>query len=281
MSLAALALAGALQAEPAAPDAAALVAEGDGHFAARARNAADARCDPAGVNAALDSYRRAVAADPDSIAGRIGMLHSLFFRGGFCGESADTQRRTFEEAKRLAQESQTRLERRAGARLRRDRLEPFRTIEGAAALLFWCGVAWGQWSVDHKVAAAWQGAGGRIRDLASAAVALAPGYEQGAPHIVLGRLHTESPKIPLVTGFVSRKKGLAHLREAVALSPANTVAQWFLAGAILQHEPQARAEALQLLRACARATPRAEYLVEDRHYAALAHERLRGLGEQP
>ena len=54
-----------------------------------------------------------------------------------------------------------------------------------------------------------------------------------------------------------------------------------LAGAILQHERQTRAEALQLLRACARATPRAEYLVEDRHYAALARERLRDLGEEP
>ena len=279
MRLGALALAASLQADAPPSDPGAFVAAGDRHFAERARNAADAGCDPTEVNAALESYRRAVAADPDSLAARTGVLRSLFFRGGFCSESTAEQKQSFEDAKRFADESQGRLERRAGARIRRDRPEPFRAVEGAAALVFWCGVAWGQWSVDHKVAAAWQGAGGRIRDLAETAVALAPDYEQGAPHIVLGRLHTESPRIPLVTGFVSRKKGLEQLRKAVSLSPGNSVAQWFLAVAILAHEPASRVEAVRLLRACASAPPRADYLVEDRHYAQLARERLRSLGE--
>ncbi len=281
MRLAALALAASLQADASPSDPEALVAAGDRHFAERARNASAAGCDPTEVNAALESYRRGVAAAPDSFAGRAGVLRSLFFRGGFCSESMAEQKRTFEAAKRFADESQRRLERRVGARIRRDRPEPFRTVEGAAALVFWCGVAWGQWSVDHKVAAAWQGAGGRIRDLAETAVALAPDYEQGAPHIVLGRLHTESPKIPLVTGFVSRRKGLEQLRKAVSLSPVNTVAQWFLAVAILAHEPASRLEAARLLRACASAPPRADYLIEDRHYAQLAREWLRSLGEEP
>ncbi len=282
MRLRALAfLAGSFRLDVPAPDVAALVSEGDRHFDARARNAEGARCDPAEVNAALASYRRALAADPDSLPARTGMLRSLFFRGGFCGESRAVQKRTFEEAKRLAGESQERLERRVGARVRRGRSGPFRDVEGASALVFWCGVAWGQWSLDHKLAAAWQGAGGRIRDLAETAVALAPTYEQGAPHIVLGRLHAESPKVPLMTGFVSRRKGLEQLRKAVALSPGNTVALWFLADAVLEHEPASRAEALQLLRACAGASPRLDYLVEDRHYARLARERLEALGETP
>jgi tetratricopeptide (TPR) repeat protein len=280
MRLAALALAASLRASP-LPDAVALTAEGDRHFALRAQGAEGARCDPTEVDAALDSYRRAVAADPDSVRARSGVLRSLFFRSGFCGEDAAAQKRAFEEAKRFADESQGRLERLAGAKVKGNRPAPFGNVEGAPALLFWCALSWGQWSLDHKVAAAWQGAGGRIRDLAEAAVALAPGYEEGAPHIVLGRLHTESPRIPLVTGFVSRKKGLAELRKACALAPTNTVAQWFLAGAILAHDPARRAEALRLLRACAAASPRPDYLVEDRHYAQLARERLRALGEEP
>lgn len=282
MRLAALALLlASLRAGTPEPEVPALVAEGDRHFASRASNARGDRCDPAEANAAIASYRRAVAIDPDSIAARTGMLRSLFFRGGFCGESGAIQKRTFEEAKRLAEESQAWLESRVGARVRRTKPGPFRTVLGAPALLFWCGIAWGQWSLDHKVAAAWQGAGGRIRDLAETAVALAPDYEQGAPHIVLGRLHSESPKIPLITGFVSRKKGLEHLRKAESLSPGNTVALWSLAGAILVHEPGNRAEAVRLLRTCAAASPRPEYLVEDRHYAALARERLRTLGQSP
>ncbi|HET7290780.1 MAG TPA: hypothetical protein VFM88_00010 [Vicinamibacteria bacterium] len=259
----------------------ALVAEGDRHFAARASNADGSRCDPAEANAAAAAYRRAASADPDALAARSGLLRTLFFRGGFCGESGAVQKRTFEEAKRVAEESQRRLEQRVGARVSRARPGPFGAVPGAPALLFWCAVAWGQWSLDHKFAAAWQGAGGRIRDLAETAVALAPDYEQGAPHIVLGRLHVESPRIPLVTGFVSRRKGLEQLRAAVALAPQNTVALWSLAGGLLAHEPESRAEAVRLLRACAAASPRPGYLVEDRHYAALARERLRALGEAP
>ena len=281
MRLAALALLLASLRDDAALDIAGLVAEGDRHFAERERNAQAERCDPSEVNAAIASYRRAVAADPESIPGRVGILRSLFFRGAFCGESGARQRRTFEEAKRLAEESQARLERLAGARVKREKPGPFRAVAGAPALLFWCGAAWGQWALDHKLAAAWQGAGGRIRDLAETAVALAPGYEQGAPHIVLGRLHVESPRIPLITGFVSRRRGLELLRKARELSPGNTVALWFLADAILQHEPRRRAEAVGLLRECAAIEPRPEYLVEDRRYAKLARQRLRALGEAP
>ena len=282
MRLVALALLlASLRGDAPGPEVSALVAEGDRHFAARASNVRGDRCDPAEANAAIASYRRAVAIDPDSFAARTGMLRSLFFRGSFCGESGAIQTRTFEAAKRLAEESQARLESRVGAKLRRAAPGRFRAVPGAPALLFWCGIAWGQWSLDHKLAAAWQGAGTRIRELAETAVALAPDYEQGAPYIVLGRLHAESPKIPLITGFVSRKKGLEHLRRAHALSPGNTVALWFLADAILALEPGSRAEAVRLLRVCAAAATRPEYLVEDRHYAGLARERLRALGETP
>ncbi len=261
------------------PDAAALVARGERHFAARALGAQGPRCDPAEVNAAAAAFRRAAAADPDSLAARIGLLRSLFFRGGFCGETGAVQQRTFEEAKRFAEESQRRLERRVRAKVVRGRPEPFRAVPGASELIFWCAVAWGQWSLDHKLAAAWQGAGGRIRELAETAVALTPDYEQGAPRIVLGRLHAESPKVPFLTGFVSRKRGLEQLRKAVALSPGNTVALFFLADAILDHERASRAEAVRHLRACAAASPRPDYLVEDRQYSALARERLKALGE--
>jgi hypothetical protein len=278
VGLAAFALAAALGPVAAAE---ASLAEADRHFAGRAAGTRDSECAPAAIDAALAGYRSALAAAPDSLEARVGILRSLFFRGGFCGESPTAQKRTFEEAKRAAEAFQAWIEGRTGARVRRDRPEPFRTVPGSAALLFWCGVSWGQWSLDHKLAAAWQGAAGRIRDLGEAARAVDPGYEQGSPDLLLGRLHVESPRIPLVTGFVSRRRGLEHLRRAHALGPDNSVARYFLAAAILEHEPRSRAEAEALLRACADAEPRSAYLVEDRHYAGKARAALRALGEAP
>ena len=77
-----------------------------------------------------------------------------------------------------------------------------------------------------------------------------------------------------MTGFVSRQEALSLLRRAHAVHPGNKVNQLFLAEAILRHEPGNRAEARALLERCATAEPRAEYLVEDAHYAALARDLL-------
>jgi hypothetical protein len=90
-------------------------------------------------------------------------------------------------------------------------------------------------------------------------------------------LHDLCPRVPLVTGFVSREKGLDNLRKAYAAFPYNSVNQFFLADAILRHESGNRDEARALLTRCAAAEPRPEYRVEDAHYAALARERLANL----
>lgn len=270
MLLAALSLASAV----AVGDLGAALAEGEAHFARRAEAARGATADRAPVQASITAYRRALGLDPESAAARVGVLRALFFRGGFCGESDVARKETFEEAKQLAVDSIKRVE----VKLRGDkaaRLAALRRVPEAAALHFWAGVSWGQWSLDHKLASAWQGAAGKIRDYAEVALALDPSYEQGSPYLLLGRLHAESPKLPFVTGFVSRKKALENLRRALEISPQNSIAQYFLAGAILDYEPNNRDEAIRLLQVCAHAAPRPDYRVEDLHYAELAQRRLR------
>ena len=198
------------------------IAQAEARYAQRALDARGELAAPAQVEAAIVAFRRALVLAPESIPARTGLLRALFFRGGFCGEAGATQKATFEEAKRLAEESMRRLEARAAALRAASRLEAMRQIPGAAGLAFWSAVAWGQWSLDHKVAAAWQGAAAKVRDLGGLALALDPGYEQGSPYLMIGRLHAEAPKIPFLTGWVSRQKALDSLRQALAVSPGNT-----------------------------------------------------------
>lgn len=262
-------------ADPSLPETAeARLREAELHYAQRARGARGALADPAPVEAAVVAYRGALALDPESVPARSGLLRALFFRGGFCGEAGPAQKATFEEAKKLAEDSMRRLEARAAALRAASRLEAMRQIPGAAGLAFWSAVAWGQWSLDHKVAAAWQGAAAKIRDLGGLALALDPGYELGGPYLMIGRLHAEAPRIPLLTGWVSRPKALESLRQALLIAPGNTVAQYFLADALLKHDPKGRDEAIRLLETCRAQPARPEFLIEDRHYSEAASKLL-------
>lgn len=254
------------------------MAEGDRQYARRGEGARGPVADTAPIQAAIEAYSAARAADPDSMPAQIALMRALFFRGGFTGEEGAAQKKSFDAAKAVTDDAMRRLEKRLKAAPEHSRREAITKIPDVAALHFWAGVSLGQWCLDHKMAAVWQGAAGKIRDWAEIAVAADPAYEQGSPYLLLGRLHTDSPKVPFVTGFVSRSKGVESLRRALAISPRNTATQFFLAQALLEYEPKSRDQAIELLKACAAQEPRPEFLVEDAHYRELAGARLAELG---
>jgi hypothetical protein len=258
-----------------ASDAGVLLAEGDALYARRAEGAVGERALPGPADQAVAAYRRAVAAEPESLAARGRLIRALFFRGLFCGGSAEERKTLIEEAKRVGDDGMRRLDTRIGKVSGSARLEALRRVPDAAAIHFWTAVAWGDWAVARgKLTAAKQGAGGRIRDLAQAVIDLDPAFEQGGGYRVLGRLHDLSPRIPFITGWVSHEKSVVYLRQAVAMGPQNTVNEVFLAEAILRHDRKHRDEARALLERCASATPRPEYLVEDAHYIEMSRRLL-------
>lgn len=261
---------------PAASPAEQALAAGDAHYARRAEGARGGTASPAEIDAAIFDYRRALAADPAAYEARVRLLRAFFFRGGFCGLAGRDQVRVFEEAKKLAEETVARLDVDASRVRGHVRLEAARSIAPAAEIYLWAAIAWGQWSMDHKVAAAWQGAAARIRDMGSAALEIDPGAEQAGAQLLLGRLHAEAPRIPLLTMWISRDRALTHLRAGLALAPDNRACQYFLADALLQLAPAAREEALALLRRCATLPARPDFAVEDAHYAEMAQRRLEG-----
>jgi tetratricopeptide (TPR) repeat protein len=257
---------------------AAALAAGDADYKSRAEGATGPGANPARIDAAIAAYRRALSLDPDAPEARFKLLRALFFRARFCGATAEERRKIFEEAKALGDDGIDRLERRIGGLKGAPRVEALRRSAGAAALCFWTAVSWGEWALARgKLAAARQGAGTRIRGLGQTVVDLDPELEQGGGYRILGRLHDQSPRIPLLTGWVSRQAALSNLRKALALGPQNSVNQFFLAEAILNHEPAQRDEARRLLTLCASSRPRDEYRVEDAYYAELSRQRLLAL----
>ena len=263
---------------PPVPDAAAAIAEGDARYAARAEGASGDVARPAPVEAALQAYRRALAADPQDLEALYKVLRALHFRGAFCGASIEQQKSIFDEGKRLGQAAVDRLEKGVGGAQGAAHADALRRVPHAVDVYYWTAALWGQWALARgKLAAARSGAAGKVLRLAQTVLELDPRLDEGGADRMLGRLHDETPKIPLVTGWVSKRKAVEHLRQAYALGPRSRVTQFFLAEAILDHEPEKREEARELLRVCATSPPRPESLIEDVHYATLAQARLAGL----
>ncbi len=134
----------------------------------------------------------------------------------------------------------------------------------AAEVLFWSAVHTGLWGRTRgKLASAREGVAGRIRDYAGASVALDPTIENGGGHRVLGRLHTEAPKIPFITGWIDRDQAIQQLETCLAISPYDLTTRLYLGEALLKFAPRRKAEGLSLLRELVETTPDPEWLSEE------------------
>jgi tetratricopeptide (TPR) repeat protein len=257
-----------------APTVSEVLERADAFYARRAEGSSNGVARLEFVDRAIAEYRLAMSLDPSSYEARLGLLRAFWFRGGFCGMAEKDQIELFEEAKKLAEQTVKRLDVDVVRKKGKVRMDRAQQIDPAAETYLWAAVSWGQWAVSHSVSAAFQGAPARIRDLAKAVIQIDPSTEQGGGLAVLGRLHTECPRVVFITMWVSRQEGLRLLREARAIAPQNPANAFFLAAALLDQKQPQTAEARPLLEWTIQAVPRPEYLVEDAHYAAEARALL-------
>src|SRR5262249_40784323 len=142
-------------------------AEGAGLYERRAEGSHGGVASPAPIEGALAAYRRGLALEPDSVEGTVGLLRTIFFRGGDTDAAPETKRRLFAEGKDVAVAAIERLETRVSPRKGEARIAALREIPGAAPLYLWAGISWSQWALSiSKLKAARVGAASRIRDLA-------------------------------------------------------------------------------------------------------------------
>lgn len=252
-----------------------LLDEADALYARRGEGARGSVADPKPIDEAIGRYRRALQRAPADGEALFRLLRALHFRGAFCGAAVETQRAVFDEGRQLGQAAVVRIERGLQDKKPAERMGALRKVPRAADLYFWTAACWGQWALARgKLAAARQGAAGRVRDLAQTVIELEPSLEEGGGHRVLGRLHDQAPRILFLTGWVSREKALLYLRTSHEMAPQNSATRFFLADAILNHDEKNKDEARRLLQSLIEDAPRPEYLIEDRFYAEEARRRL-------
>ena len=247
------------------------IAEADAHYARRQDGRVGAVANPREIALAVAGYDTAARA-PDSAEARWKLARALYFQGAYTGLEDNARLAILEKARRIGEEAIRILERRA-ARKGLSAFEGRPASEVAAVLaadpdaaptFFWTAVAWGEWALlSGKVQAARTGAAEKIRDYASTLISLDPDFEEGGGYRILGRLHHQAPRIPILTPWVSREKAVSNLRLAVEVGPRNFVNRHFLAEALADGNAAERAEAIRIEEKIIADAPSPGHLVEE------------------
>jgi hypothetical protein len=260
------------------------VQSGDAQYAARAEGHDGERPRPEPIEAAIQDYRQALARAPGDVEIYWRLIRAISFRGEYATQDKKKKQAVFKEGIAAAAEALKSMEIWAASqgtpRIQKLSLERqaevFKKLPGAGPYFFWTSAVWGQWALAFgKLAAARQGAAGRIRDFAALAILTDDRIEGAGGYRVLGRLHHQSPHIPFVTGWVSRKEALANLAQAYSLDPDYKFNAVYYAEALHDYDPARRGEAVRILERVILAPPSPERVVEDLHLQGVARSLLR------
>ena len=264
LGLAAL-CAGAAAAETSAE----LLARGDAAWERRAEGGQGGGADAGPIGEAVAAYQQALEASPDSLAIRERLLRALYFQARFATADELSRRDLYDRGRRLAEEGIARLAADLGhpaldLRAPEETATALAERPETAALFFWAAGHWGLWAeTSGAFAAARQGVAGKIRDLARTAILVDERFETAGGHRILGRLHTEAPRIPLITGWVDRDLAVSHLERAVELAPDDPMNRLYLADALLRFRPRREREATAMLEALIAEPPRPGSEIQD------------------
>lgn len=273
-----------------AAPAAGSTAQGDAAWASRALGAQEGRPQIEQIRGIVHAYEEAMAAEPENLEARWKLLRALHFEGDFAAVEGEDQRRAFDRGREVAEEGLDRLAARIGHDVRREEADPALleaslaeshvSVSDAARLYFWAAIHWGSWSRRvGLLGAVREGVADRLYRYARVAAALEPGYDEGGPLRLLGRLHAKLPRIPFLTDWVDRSRAIPLIERAVEIAPDDPGNRLLLALTLLDLDEARRDEAVELLRGLERRDPRPEMRIEDLSTLREAREVLVELGE--
>ncbi len=256
---------------------------GDALWAHRAEGQVNAQARPEPVRAAIAVYEGVLAADPQKLEAHWKLLRALWFSADFATEDAEQERRTYEQAQRVSERAFAALAERVGGGEALEELSPeeLRTRlpamdhRDAAELYFWHAVNLGAWSrLAGLLEAVRNGVANRLHEATLRSIALDPDVEQGGAIRLLSRLHSELPRVPLLSGWVDHTRAVPLAERALAEYPQHPGNAYLLGLAILSNEPGRRGEGLVLIESTATLEPRADHVVEDLAIKSDARELL-------
>jgi len=259
------------------------LARADAYWIQRAEGHVEAKARPEPIRAAIEGYRAAVAATPDRLEAHWKLQRALWFAGDFAESDPAAKRELHEQAIAAAGVAFAVLAQRVGGpdaleastpEALREKLEPVDRRD-AAHLYFWAAINLGAWSrLAGLLAAVRAGVANRLHEATLRSIALDPDVEQGGAIRLLSRLHSELPRVPLLSGWVDHTRAVPLAERALAEYPAHPGNTYLLGLALLSNAPDRRAEALALIERTSKLEPRADHVVEDAAIRIAARDQL-------
>lgn len=261
------------------------IARGDAAWMGRARGESEGRPLAGPIREAVRFYEGALSAQPEDLEARWKLLRALHYAGDFVALEEQESSRIFDRASEISEEGLELLAQSLGSPIRLGGLDPeeIRARASTADLLprdvarlyFWSAINWGAWSRNAGLLqAVREGVANRIHRYTLITIALEPGYDEGGALRLLGRLHSELPRVPFVSGWVDREASIPLLERALAMAPRNPGNRLLLALTLLDLAPERRDEAVNLLKQVEGLTPRPTMRIEDLAMRREARERL-------
>lgn len=246
-----------------------LMARGDAAYLRRAEGHSGSVALPEPIGESITAFEELLTQDPENLEARWKLLRSLYYQGEHVLQDPDERLALYEKAREIADVGREQLASAAGLG---DNPDSMKTEKLAAALAdqpqsaqvyFWSSVHWGLWGrYRGKMAAAKEGVAKKIRNFSEVVIEIDEEIEEAGGHRVLGRLHSEAPKLPIFTGWVNRKTAVSELRRAIELTPDAPLTRFYLADALLEHFPDQEQEARALLNDLVQLEPDPAYVVE-------------------
>ena len=263
------------------------MAEGDQHWAQRAEGHQGGHATAAHIDAAIAAYQKAVAQNPNDLDARWKLLRGIRFKGTYVATKSDDKKAIFDQGKRAGADALTIIDRQLAAKglqsvtkaTEKQVADVARNIPGAAEVFFWDSVNWGEWALVYgKLAAVREGAADRIKREATIAMMIDPKMEGGGPARVLGRLHDQTPHVPFLTGWVSKRDAVRLLNESLKVDPTNKITEVFLAEAMVDNDSATAPQAIKMLHDLIGVPNNPEYEVEQADAVDMARALLKKWG---
>ena len=174
---------------------------------------------------AIELYEKALKKSPKSVEIAWRLTRALYYQGTYFEESKREKQKIFEKAISVGEKA---LKAKEG--------------KSSAELNYWMAINWGRWGeVFGILAAARKGIADKVRKFAEKAVELDPELDDGGGYRLLGRLHHQAPRIPVILSWPSNKKAIKYLDKAVEISPDSISNKWFLADVLYEEGKKERA----------------------------------------
>jgi len=237
------------------------------------------------VSEAIKGYQEALTRNPSDIELNFKLIEAQYFKAYFLLQNNRDKKNLYQENLDLQEKLFSLIYNRAGTNiaigklLSRDLEIQFSKDSEIRNLLtrahFWSAINWGLWGMSAGYfTSARYGVAEKIRDHAQMVIDLDPQYFDGGGYRLLGRMHSIVPYVPIFMNWISKKKGLDYLRKAYMISQKDPRNLLFLAEAILESEPQHKAEALRLIKVVAGMKPDQNFIVEQSETINQAKELL-------